>query len=186
MLQITTNSLKAAITMAAVKDVRYFLNGVFVGVTEDGAVHVKATDGIVAFEDVMPTKCETQKGPFSIIIPLDSAKLVAKSKSPTVTLSALHDGKYALGDVIFTPIDGVFPDTDRVFAARDSKYDATMAHYDFELLARCQIAMRLATGCKNKFYRVQNSPTGLVCREIETFPRCAIQGLDLNRCFVDN
>ena len=186
MLQITVNSFKAAITMAAVKDVRYYLNGVFVGVTEDGTVHVKATDGTVAFEDVMPTKCETQKGPFSIIVPLDSAKQVAKSKSPTVTLSALSDGKYVLGEVIFTPIDGLFPDTDRIFAARDSKYDATVAHYDFELLARCQIAMRLATGCKNNFYRVQNSPIGLVCRETETFPRCAISGLNLNKCFVNN
>jgi DNA polymerase III sliding clamp (beta) subunit (PCNA family) len=186
MLQITVNSLKAAVTMAATKDLRYYLNGVFVGVTEDGTVHVKATDGTVAFEDVMPTKCEMQKVPFSIIIPIYSAKLVAKSKSSVVTLSTLPDGRYTIGDQVFTPIDGCFPNTDRIFADRDSKYDDAVAHYDFELLARCQTAMRLATGRKKSFYRVQNSPVGLVCRETETFPRCAIQPLNLNKCFVDN
>ena len=186
MLQLTINSLKAAVTMAATKDVRYYLKGVFVGVMEDGAVHLRATDGTVAFEDVMPNKCEGQKGPFSIIIPLDAAKSAAKTKGVVVELSALPDGKYQIGNIVFSPIDGRFPDTDRIFARRDVASDNVVAYYDFELLARCQVAMRLATGSKNTFYRIQNSPTGLVCRENDTFPRCAISALNPAKCFVGN
>lgn len=186
MLQILTNQIKAAVMMAATKDVRYYLNGVCISVMEDGAVHIRATDGLVAFEDVAPNKCETQKGPFSIIIPLDTAKVAAKTKGPVVQLSALPDGKYLIADMIFAPLDGRFPDTDRIFAQRESSFDNTVAHYDFELLARCQLAMRTALGVKNNYYRVQNSPVGLMCRETETFPRCAVQPLNVNKCFVDN
>lgn len=185
MLQLTINSLKAAVTMAATKDARYYLNGVFVGVMEDGAVHLRATDGNVAFEDVMPNKCEGQKGPFSIIIPLDAAKAAAKTKGFVVELSTLPDGKYQIGNTVFSPIDGLFPDMDRIFARRDKSFDNVVAHYDFELLARCQTAMRLATGGKNTFYRIQNSPVGLVCRENATFPRCAVRPLRPDGCFID-
>lgn len=185
MLQILTNQLKAAVMMAATKDVRYYLKGVCISVTEDGTVHIKATDGVVAFEDVAPNKCETQKGPFHIIIPLDAAKVAAKTKGPVVQLSALPDGKYLIADTVFAPVDGHFPDTDRIFARRDSSFDNTVAHYDFERLARCQLAMRTALGSKN-FYRVQNSPVGLMCRETETFPRCAVQPLNIAKCFTDN
>lgn len=38
MLQILTNQLKAAVTMAATKGVRYYLKGVCITVAEDGAV----------------------------------------------------------------------------------------------------------------------------------------------------
>ena len=186
MLQITTNQLKAAVMMAATKDVRFYLKGVFVGVTEDGSVHIKATDGVVAFEDVAPNKCVTQKGPFSIIVPLDCAKLAAKTKGPVVKISPLPDGKYLIGDIVFSPIDGLFPDVDRIFARRDSSFDNTVAHYDYELLARCQIAMRTALGSKNNYYRLQNSQVGLMCRETETFPRCAVQPLNIAKCFVGN
>lgn len=185
MLQILTNQLKAAVMMAATKDVRYYLKGICISVTEGGAVHIKATDGVVAFEDVAPNKCETQKGPFYIIVPLDAAKVAAKTKGPVVQLTALPDGKYLIADTVFTPVDGCFPDTDRIFARRDSSFDNTVAHYDFELLARCQLAMRTALGSKN-FYRVQNSPVGLMCRETETFPRCAVQPLNIAKCFTDN
>ena len=159
MLQILTNQLKAAVMMAATKDVRY-LNGVCIMVEGDASVHIKATDGTVAFEDVAPNKCEAQKGPFAIIIPLVAAKVAAKTKEPVVQLSALPDGKYLIADTVFAPLDWQFPNTDRIFARRDSSFDNTVAHYDFELLARCQLAMRTALGSKN-FYRVQNSPDAL-------------------------
>lgn len=137
MLQILTNQLKAAVLMAATKDVPYYLKGVCITVEEDGTVHIKATDGVVAFEDVAPNKCETQKGPFAMIIPLDAAKVAAKTKGPVVQLSALPDGKYLIADTVFAPLDAQFPDTDRIFARRDSSFDNTVAHYDYELLARC-------------------------------------------------
>ena len=185
MLQILTNQLKAAVMMAATKDVRYYLNGVCIMVEGDGSVHIKATDGTVAFEDVAPNKCEAQKGPFAIIIPLVAAKVAAKTKGPVVQLSALPDGKYLIADTVFAPLDWQFPNTDRIFARRDSSFDNTVAHYDFELLARCQLAMRTALGSKN-FYRIQNSPVGLMCRETETFPRCAVKPLNIENCFNDN
>lgn len=185
MLQILTNQLKAAVLMAATKDVRHYINSVCIQVDEDGEVHIKSTDGTVAFEDVAPNKCESQKGPFEIIIPLDAAKVAAKTKGPVVQLCALTGGKYQIADTVFAPIDGRFPDTDRIFARRDSSFDNTVAHYDFDLLARCQLAMRLATGTA-RFFRIQNSPVGLMCRETETFPRCAVQPLLFPKCFGDN
>lgn len=124
-------------------------------------------------------------GPFSIIIPCETVKVATKTKEATIQMSALGSGKYILGSVIFTPIDGIFPDTDRIFPKRDSNFDSTVAHYDFDLLSKCQMAMRTATGTKC-YYRIQNSSTGLMFRENDTFPRCAVGALRADRVFANN
>lgn len=186
MLKIKTNSLKAAVTMAATKDSRHYLNGVCIHVDRHGDVYLRSTQGVYVFEDQMPDKCTEQVGPFEIIIPLDAAKTASKSKADKLELSAMPDGKYILGDVVFTALLGKFPDTDLVFPVRNSCDDNVHANYDFEFLAICQNAMRLATGNKKAYFRLQNSLVGLICRETETYPRCAISPLNGTKAFKGN
>ena len=168
---------------ATTKDIRYYLVGVQILVRDDGAVHVRATDGTLVFDDLMPEK--SAFAPADFIIPLDIAKLIAKTKAPTVEIIIGSDGRFECAGQIFKPLDGKFPDCDRIMPTRDSKFDAAVNHYNPELLARCQTAMRIATGLRKAFFRVQNSPCGLMHRENDTYPRCAVAPLS-DRAFLDN
>ena len=183
MITVKTQSIKAACGMAATKDVRYYLVGVQILVRDDGAVHVRASDGTLAFDDLMPEK--SAFAPADFIIPLDIAKLIAKSKGSTIEITISADGRFECAGQIFKPIDGKFPDCDRVMPTRDSRFDSAVNHYDAELLARCQTAMRIATGLSKAFFKIQNSPCGLMHRENDTYPRCAVMPL-LDRAFLDN
>ena len=184
MITVKTQSIKAACGMAATKkDIRYYLVGVQILVRDDGAVHVRATDGTLAFDDLMPEK--SAFAPSDFIIPLGVAKLIAKSKASTVEITIGSDGRFECAGQIFKPIDGKFPDCDRVIPTRDSQFDAAVNQYDAEMLARCQTAMRIATGFSKAFFRVQNSPCGLMHRENDTYPRCAVAPLS-DHAFLDN
>lgn len=175
MITVKTQSIKAACGMAATKDVRYYLVGVQILVRYNGDVHVRATDGALAFDDLMPEK--SAFAPADFIIPLDIAKLIAKSKAPTVEITLSSDGRFECAGQIFKPLDGRFPDVDRVMPTRDSQFDTAVNQYDAELLVRCQTAMRIATGFSKAFFKIQNSPCGLMHRENDTYPRCAIMPL---------
>ena len=184
MITIKTASLKAACEIAAKKDIRYYLNGVQILVRDDGDVHVRATDGHCVFDDLMPEKSVLTG---EIIIPLSSAKLIAKSTLTTVTIELLADGRYECAGHLFTKIDGKFPEVDRIMPKRDKSYDnAPGNQYDPELLVRCHVAMRIATGKKLAWFRVQNSPTGLMFRETNQYPRCAIMPLRPIKAFIGN
>lgn len=183
MIIVKTQSIKAACGMAATKDVRYYMVGVQILVRDDGAVHVRATDGHLAFDDLMPEK--SAYAPADFIIPLDVAKLIAKSKLPTLEITLSNDGRFECAGQIFKPIDGKFPDIDRVMPIRDESQDINVSHYDAELLARCQTAMRIATGNSKAFFKLQNSPCGLMHRENDTYPRCAVMPLR-NNAFLNN
>ena len=183
MITVKTQSIKAACGMAATKDVRYYLVGVQILVRDDGAVHVRATDGHLAFDDLMLEK--SAFAPADFIIPLDIAKLIAKSKAPTVEITIAPDGRYECAGQIFKPLDGKFPDCDRVIPTRDSQFDTRVNQYDADLLARCQTAMRIATGSSKAFFKIQNSPCGLIHRENDTYPRCAVSPLR-EIAFLDN
>ena len=169
--------------MAATKYARYSLVGVQILVRDDGAVHVRATDGTLAFDDLMPEK--SAFSPADFIIPLNIARLIAKSKASTVEITIGSDGRFECAGQIFKPLDGKFPDCDRIMPTRDSKFDADVNQYDAALLARCQAAMRIATGLSKAFFKMQNSPCGLMHRENDTYPRCAVVPLS-DRAFLDN
>lgn len=175
MIKLKTASIKAACGIAATKDIRYYLIGIQILVRDDGSVHVRSTSGSAAFDDLMPDK--SAYAPADFIIPLDVAKTIAKSKSEFVEITMSADGRYECAGQIFAPIDGKFPDVDRVMPARDTTFDTAVNHYDAELLSKCQTAMRIATGSSSAFYRVQNSPCGLMFRETCDYPRCALAPL---------
>ena len=183
MITVKTQSIKAACGMAARDATRYCLVGVQILVRDDGDVHVRASDGSLAFDDLMPEK--SAFAPADFIIPLDVARQMAKSKAPTVEITIGSDGRFECAGQIFKPLDGKFPDCDRVMPTRDSQFDAAVNQYDAELLARCQTAMRIATGLSKAFFKMQNSPCGLMHREKDTYPRCAVMPLR-DRAFLDN
>lgn len=183
MIPIKVDSIKAACRVAATKGARHYLIGVQILVRGDGSVHVRASDGTVAFDDLMDEK--SAYSPVDFIIPLDVAKVIGKSKSHIVTITLTDDEQYECAGQIFKPVDGHFPDIDRVMPKRDASFDTQVNHYNAEVLMRCQTAMRIATGQAKAFFRVQNSPCGLMFRENDTYPRCALMPLR-DRAFLYN
>lgn len=187
MLKLKTASLKAALLCAAVKDVRYYLNGVCVRVDADQRVYVESCDGNIGFQDRMDDESAEQKGPFSIIIPADAIKAATKTRDPYLTLGALLDGRYTLGLRMFTPIAGHFPPVDRVMPVRLSdSAPKEWATYDPELLVLVHRAMRVATGYSKAFFVLQSAPLirgaggkhsqgpGLMYEPAFEYPRCVI------------
>jgi len=140
MLTLKKSQLKAASLHSGVKDIRYYLNGVclMVNGVDPVVVHLAATNGHTLFlghADVVWTD-EPQKGDWQIIIPADAIKtaLAGNRKQSLITLSALPDGRYSLGDVIFSPIDGKFPDIDRVIS---NELSGEIGQYNPDLLKTC-------------------------------------------------
>lgn len=177
MIEIKTASIRAACIFAATKDVRYYLIGVNILVRNDGRVSVRATDGTCAFEDVASELSSLIGANF--IVSLDSAKLIAKSKSPSVTFALRDDGMWECAGVIFKPIDGAFPDTDRVVP---TEFDASRhENYDFDLLAKAQKGLREAHVNRGKFFRLTNNKhkggAGIVKSDGQEFPRVVVMPL---------
>lgn len=183
MINVKTASLAAAVLIAPTKDARYYLNGVQVKVSDSGEIRVRATNGHIAFDDVAGTEAPN---PCEFVIPVAVAKLIAKSKAKTVSFAVGTDGAYICEGQIFKPVDGVFPDIDRVMPKRSGEFDSVVAHYDADLLALSQKAMRVATDRPKSFFRVQNSPCGLMHREDKEFPRVAIMPLRPEKAFAGN
>lgn len=179
MITLNTNSLKAACTMAATNDARFCLVGVHVIVDAKGAVRVQASDGHVAFDDVQTERAEEHSNT-AIIIPLDRAKMIAKCRTAFVMLNPPLPGQSSWGSsegISFVPIDDKFPDIDRVMPARNPEHDEIMLQYDWELVARCQKAMQIATGSPTPIFPLQNSPpygAGLMYCLDSDYPRCAV------------
>lgn len=148
-LSIKKSTLKASIFAAPKKaDTRYYLNGVCLSF-KHGAVNrleVSSTDGhmLSVFSDPLEYQDNPQTADFEMIVPLETIKAAAKSKYDTVSLESMSDGRYALGGVIFSPIDGKFPDYRRVIPSSVSGeacqcnpallqrgFDAMQAYYDY-------------------------------------------------------
>ena len=159
-MQIQLQTLKAAHIAAAVKDVRFYLNGVLVEFRAQNDVgDVKAvvvgTDGCMLFaaHTIVNRDDESETVPdvgTQIIIPGDvvkACKLRHKS-NPFVTLKQISETQWQLGDVLFTPIDGKFPDYRRVIPqysdVNSAAQEVTMHNPD--VLVRARDALKLYTG----------------------------------------
>lgn len=175
-LNIRTASIAGACLCAATKDIRNYLNGVHIK-SVGGFVTVQSTNGVMGFEDQwVDGDAPTLE---SLIIPLAIAKEIGKIKSSApVTISGPDEaGRYTCGGRIFNPIEGRYPDMAQVIPQRNSANDHLMANHDFEQLAICQKAMRIATGIKGAIYRIQNAENNkvsLIHREIHSHPLCLI------------
>lgn len=104
-MQLNVNYLKAAAIAVGKEETRYYLKGVAIQANETG-VFIVATDGhrLTAFR-----QAETYDGePINIIIPIETVNAL-KTKEETVELNG-----NILGNIIFTPIDGTFPEWRRI------------------------------------------------------------------------
>lgn len=156
---IQTRHIAAALHTCADRDVRYYLNGIFV----DSRVIV-STEGHCA-SAYLGEECAEYLPPF--IIPTGAAKLIAKIKAPTVTAVAMSGGRIDVGGVVFEPVDGKFPDYKRAFEGKAGTA-AHKAQFNPELAMKFQkVAQALKAPCKVPYLYATEGGMGL---------RVAIQG----------
>lgn len=141
MLTIPAHKLKAALTHAAVRDVRYYLNGVWLEAAQNGDLHIVATDGHRMFVGVLPGAAAGMPELTRIIVPTDVIKRQAEKGNIELACDA---GVWRLGNEIFKPIDGVFPDWRRAIPSADAEGPAPGFNYAY--LADTEIALGLWAG----------------------------------------
>ena len=110
-ITLSPDLLKAAVLFTSKEETRFYLKGVAIQATL-AAVKVASTDGHRLF--VARVCQEENTETFSIIIPSDAVATATKGvKYCHLALSKLSETQWRLGDTIFTPIDGTFPEYSR-------------------------------------------------------------------------
>ncbi|QBE66826.1 hypothetical protein [Pseudoduganella lutea] len=131
MMLLKTDHLKAAALCAATKDIRFYLNGVFVEFLLE-ETRLVATDGNIAAV-LRDEQKHTLDQCVSLIIPNDVIKRALTGwKSGGSSLESLNGGLWSLNSVVFTPMDGRFPDYRRIVPTKAS---GAVGQFDPELLA---------------------------------------------------
>lgn len=149
-ITIPANFVVALSNLAATKDVRYYLNGVYIS-SKKGVLSMVATDGHL----LGCLSKLTDIDDFSLILSNDTVKKMSifKDKDVTLTLQAsCHEDTVLFGDVEglkFEAIDGKYPDFERVLHPTDKVYSNQAAQIDFELLAKF-VKVAKSMGCKDK------------------------------------
>jgi hypothetical protein len=161
-ISIQASAIRAATICAAKKDIRYYLQGVYINVAHRDYATVCGTDGHVLFAGRanVDTLDGQQAAPWSMIVPLDVVKKIDK-KAHAVILESLPDGTYLLDGTRFAPLDGRFPDYSRVIPKRDQVYPENSmaehgaAHFDYALIVRGNDALNAYYGGKTKVYPLE-------------------------------
>jgi DNA polymerase III sliding clamp (beta) subunit (PCNA family) len=147
MIVLKKNVLKAALISAPKNDVRYYLNAVFLRVAESGKVYIASTDGHRLFLANVPANWTGEAQPaFDLIIPRATVDSAVKAGGDSITLSAMPDGRYTLGDEVFARVDGIYPNINAVIPSSTS---GELAQFNPDYLADAQKALCLVTGRKN-------------------------------------
>lgn len=166
-LSLKKSTLEAALLCAAVNDVRYYLKGAQVEILSDAGnwqIITTATDGHCLFNKIdylsgdEPFN-EMPEGAINFIIPIDAIKAAIKNadkKAQYLTLEYSND-KYILENVIFTPIDGRFPDYRRVIPLT---LDGNIQQFNWEYLVKGNKALNLSRGTKNANFELKHNSTG--------------------------
>ena len=149
MLTIPAHKLEAALTHCAVRDIRYYLNGVYLEAAESGDLHIIATDGHRMLCGRIPNGAANAPDFKSVIIPSETAKLAVKGKGDVEL--AWDAGVWRLGTYLFKPVDGVFPPWRRAIPTLDLAAPPT--DWDYTYLESAQTALRLWTGHKTMTVR---------------------------------
>lgn len=112
-MQIKVNKLKAALAIAPKNQPRFYLNGVHYN-SELNAL--EASDAYCAIRIAQAAEGELLNK--NLIIPRDVAKaaikLAEQDDVDTISLVLCDDGQAKLGNIIFKPINGDFPNVDKV------------------------------------------------------------------------
>jgi len=156
-ISIQASAIRAATICAAKKDIRYYLQGVYINVAHRDYATVCGTDGHVLFAG--RATIENMAGdllPFNMIVPLDIVKKIDK-RAAAVILESLPDGTYLLDGTRFTPLDNRFPDYSRVIPLIGQMQTAPVApgHFDYALIVRGNDALNAYYGGKTKVYPLE-------------------------------
>ena len=144
---IPTDLLKAAILCASSEESRYYLRGVHLSTSG----HMVTTDGHRLFCAKL-----TEAVAADVIIPLDTVKAALKlapKKAATIELNG-----NTLGGVVFTPVDGTFPNWKAVIPAPEGYQSGDMegrAHFNPEYiydLGQMSRALGSKTGCNFRLH----------------------------------
>jgi hypothetical protein len=183
---ILTHTLKAALPCAAVKDVRYYLNGaMFKWDNTTKRLTQVSTDGacmshfVVDMPEAPGDADEGYQPDFEIIIPTDVLKAAIKDiKKPVqgATLERLDDKRWILGNQVFAPIAGKFPDYQRVNPDRALFTEANPAgQYDADLLVRARAALReYYASPKAHYYLHQRGPKDSAVMSVKLRDDCFV------------
>lgn len=163
---IATDLLKAALFCASNEKSLYYLRGVHLSTSG----HMVTTDGHRLFCAKL-----AEAVPADVIIPLDTVKAalnLAGKRAETIELNG-----NTLGGVVFTPVDGTFPDWRRVIPPMDGYKpgeNQTPAHFNPDYI--CDLGqMARALGSKTgTFYKIhawdKESPHGVTfCQRTDCF-----------------
>jgi DNA polymerase-3 subunit beta len=117
-MQLNVNYLKAAAIVTGKEEVRYYLKGVAIQANEEG-VFIIATDGHRALAFRQSDSYQGQ--PIDIIIPTE---IVTSLKTKEETVELTNVSQWALGNLLFKPIEGTFPDWRRIIPSSVSNETA--------------------------------------------------------------
>jgi len=137
MIQIEQAMLKAVALAAAVKDIRYYLNGVLVEV-QGGRTWLVGTDGnrMHVGQGLVVTSDDAK-----IVIPTAVVKQACAKKATILHLTIESPTKAKLDDVEFTPVEGVFPDWRRVLPRQNliqPEYTSLKPHHLYDFSRGCK------------------------------------------------
>lgn len=166
-IQLNPRFLKGAAVCAAVKDIRYYLNGVLVDIRER-ETRIISTDGhrlMVLRREL--DKDDQDQTPAQIIIPGDVVKAIRPQKSNMDCILSYDPAQWAEGfegkrecklsilagpDLSFEPIDAKFPDFDRVIPRTVPSME--YGHYNGEYVAAFTKAVRIAFDAEKLYTQV--------------------------------
>ena len=145
---VKVSTLKASIHCLPSKtDGRHYLHGVNFAFKHGvvSRLEISTTDGVClsSFSENLDYLENPQTADFAFVIPINAIKLALKGvgKKSVLILESLSDGRYLLGDTIFSPIDGVFPDYRRVIPRNNTPKSDAPLQFDPCLLVKAHDAL---------------------------------------------
>ena len=131
---LNKNVLQAMSILASKNDIRYYLNGVHLEATEKHLRFV-ATDGHILgiYQQEWTPDNSLEGEAFSITIPHEA---IAKADKKLANVLVCEEGKWQLDNLIFTPVEGKYPDYNRVLPRADISNEVAQFNPDF--IARFQ------------------------------------------------
>lgn len=147
-------SLSAALLIAPKTDIRPYLVSVHVAFhhgSDSNTMDIVSTNGHLLFKavDTLDYEEDAQSADFALTIPRSTVEAACKnaksSKRKTITLEALPDGRYMLGDVVFGAITDKFPDYERIIPSACS---GQVAQFNYDYLALASNALKAAYDSK--------------------------------------
>jgi len=152
--------LNAMANLSAKKDIRYYLNGVLLEVS-NSIIRIVATDGHLLGVYQQSNKGGDEGEFFKIIIPNE---VISKLEKKVLQHTLTTDGyKCEIDNIGFSAIDGTFPDYMRVFPT--GKVSGEIAQFNPDFIARFTKVGK-ALGMKNPMPTIGHNGTGTALVDI--------------------